>query len=230
MSILDHHAKNLCPAVWEPDGTRLTGQFSALLQDLTRDVNTAQDITRLLLVGDSTSHYWTDNSPIDIILLLPQGQARAKLRAAEIGKHRVVFHLLPDTNLPRELAERFGPLYSVSTYEWFGVVAHDTGELLRPSGLVRRLSWLLFKVLNSNEIDQYDWRIELAAFQDMKANARNDTLEELNRRIMLANHALEAYLPTLSRKEWAAAAELEANFSEDAIAKSGVNFKHLSLE
>ena len=224
MSILDYHAKNLCPGVWDQDGVQLTGQFRAVLAELTREFPAG---SRSLLVGDATSHYWTEDSDIDVIVLVPadaieKAQALARTTSARVhtGRRKFNFFVMPDSNEARHLAERFGPIYCPDTVSWHGVAAHDTGELLRPSGLVRRISWLLHKtwllseVDNNFDLDNPDWKIEFEAFNDMKALARNETLTELNRRIILADHALEQFLPTLPRGEWKTAAEFEARLNE----------------
>jgi len=215
MSILDFHAKNLCPSVWEPDGTKLTGRFYAALFELLEQFPNAQ---RCLLIGNSVSHYWLEDSDIDVVLLMAPEDVEKAQYTARVGRFKLDSHIIklfvmPSNNNARDLAERFGPIYCVDTVSWHGVVAHDTGELLRPSGLVRRISWLLYRILDSLDLTP-DWKIEITAFEDMKPISRNDTLTELNRRIILADHELEHFLPTLTRDEWKKATEFETQLNE----------------
>jgi hypothetical protein len=214
MSHLDYYTFDLLPCCWHRDGT-VTRAFRQFLQQQERRFP-ARAIVETLLVGDVTQHYWTDKSPVDVLVrVVPEHQQEVVGLAEQmVGKvawqnHPVEWFPVQETRRPDQLAERFGPVYSVNRGVWHGVVPHDTEELLRPSGLVRKLAWMQYRALRLREPDPYDWRLEKQAFREQKAGARFRTLALLRHRAALQQRHVRAALQRLDRSTWKAATEFE---------------------
>jgi hypothetical protein len=219
---LDYYTFDLLPGVWHRDGT-IVRVFRHFLQEQLRRFP-QHAVVETLLVGDAAQHYWTDNSPIDLLLrVTPEHQQEVvKLAEQMVGKidwqdHPVEFFPVPAASTPDQLAERFGPVYALGRCVWHGVVPYDTEELLRPSGLVRRFCWLQYRVLRCQDLDPYDWQIEKTAFGEQTSAARYRTLALLRQRVAVQQRKVVAVLRKLDRETWKAATIFEKELEENAV-------------
>lgn len=213
MGLLDYHAKNLLPAVWSPDGD-LTARFRAQIEDQMDRFPGVQDI---LLVGDTVSHYWQDDSEVDVLLLVPEERLKeARQQARRVSgfplvetDNRVNFWPIKAGYSPGVLAQHFGPVHSVNTGYWYGQHVQNEMELQRTAGVLQHANWRLWKAKYREDPFPYEWRILAEAFSHLSVNERNDVLDELRYRTSQIDRHVTKLLKHQSRETWRAAEQFD---------------------
>lgn len=219
MPIIDHYCFHLLPAVWHRDG-QVTRAFRGFVDQQVRRFP-EQSVKEVLLVGDAVQHYWTKDSPVDLVVRVDPGHARDVVDQAERASgtiqwqgHAVEFFAADQRHDADAVARRFGPVYSLNRQVWHGVVPFDTEELLRPSGLVARIAWQQYRMARLKDLESYEWKVEREAFRQQRPESRFRTMAEMRRRTAALRAVIDPMVTRLSRADWRQAHELEQRIAE----------------
>jgi len=221
LGLLDYHAKYLLPSVWDSDGMGLTMRFrSQLRRQLEERFPDAIDVW---LVGDAVSHYWRPDSDVDVLISAPEdvlSRYRNEANAASgfplaATENQVFFYPVKESLSPNVIARHFGPLYSMYSGLWYGNYVRDEMELRRPSALLQRINWMLFKVKRTLEPFPYEWRMTREAFRTMPPGDREEVLDALRYRIANINHRINRMLRNYPKEVWRDAELFEVLLNED---------------
>jgi hypothetical protein len=219
MPIIDHYCFDLLPAVWHRDG-QVTRGFTAFAQQQIRRFPEGS-VAEVLLIGDAVQHYWTKESPIDMVVRADPRVASEVVEQAERASgtiqwlgHPVEFFAADRRHDADAIAARFGPTYSLNRQVWHGVVPYDTEELLRPTGLVARIAWQQYRMARLKDLESYEWRVEKEAFRQQGPAARFRTMAEMRFRIAAHRATVDPLYIKLSRDDWRHAHELEQRIAE----------------
>ena len=216
--ILDHHGKNLLPAVWTPDGT-VSLRFRSQLRDQLRRFGDPP----AYLVGDAVSHYWRTDSDVDVLLFVRDDQKAEFRHQAErasgyplINTDNVLrFWLMPNATNPEVLARHFGPIYDLVQGIWYGKMALGDTALTRPEAVVQYINWRLYRAKFNEEVFPEDWRIVSAAFSDMHERDRSLVLDDLKYRVAAVNHSVNRVLTALPSAMWRRTQVFERELEEN---------------
>ncbi len=174
------------------------------------------------LVGDTTGHYWSDSSPVDILLrvdkaLIPAYRKESsflsdhKLTATD---HDLNFHVVSTGVSPETLGHFFGPIYDVMLGVWYGDRNTTTNEMVRPEALLRHANWKLFKAKRSTNPEPYGWQILLEAFRELDNNDRDLLISSLKTRLFKLNYDVGLSLKSQPSESWKLVEGLELDLAE----------------
>jgi hypothetical protein len=219
MGLLDYHAKNLLPTVWSPDGDLLM-RFRAQIDDQVKHrFAGAQDV---LLVGDAVSHYWENDSNVDVMVLIDdQDMAEASQQLKRVNgfpladtKNKVYFWPIKDKVSPEVLAKHFGPVYSVVTGYWYGQHVQDEMELRRVAGVLQYVNWKLYRAKYTEDPFPSDWKIILSAFKTLDQDDQQTVMDELKYRVAQIDRNVTKLLKRQPKAIWKAAEKLDQFLTE----------------
>lgn len=219
MSLLDYHGKNLLPTVWSPDGD-VSRSFRSQLNDQLKRFPTAREV---ILLGDTTSHYWKWDSDIDVMLRVPEedlGEARQQAKRAsgyplEDTKNQVNFWPIADSTVPAVLSKHFGSVYSVDTGYWYGKHVQDEMELRSADAVLQHANWRLYKAKFLDEPFPYEWRILAEAFSVLPDDERLAVIDSLRYRIVHIDRNVTKLLKRQPRETWRAAEKFDEDLTEN---------------
>lgn len=185
MSIYDYHYRVLNPEIWKPDEMSLTARTRQFLANQISRRFTAN--SGVFMVGDLVGHYYTPVSDLDLIIRAPEHYVKDYLHEAEMingfnlgdTEHLVNFHIVADTTAPNALADKFGPMFEVTSGTWVGRRVTDITEMTNVDSLMQAVNWKLYKKRNSLELYPYQWRVLSEAFRHLDPDERQKTISNL---------------------------------------------------
>ena len=230
MSIYDFHRRTMCPALWKDEQNL---RFSPRAQLSTQLERRFPKATKAFLVGELVSNYYTDASPMDVLVLVPDNVVKEYQEEAQVvsgyklrgTQHPVFFHVMSDQTSPEVIADKFGVLYNVGSGMWTGRRSHDPSALLDPDALMRYIRWRAYRVKDSDEPYPYRWRVLPQAYTRMEDDQRQEVLGHLRdiiERLRLnARKIAGAYRDEMI---WDSAGKLELLLQEEALDEDIMDF------
>jgi hypothetical protein len=186
MSVLDYHHRTLCPSIWSPDELVLRPKVrSHLDQQVKSRFREAQGI---LLVGEFTGHYYTDDSDLDLLVVAKtKEQVKTLIQESRFvsgylldgTSHHVNFHILAPGTSPAALASKFGPVYDLNAGVWYGRRVLDGSEMTRVEAVLEHLAWRLYKAKGSVLLDSPKWLILKEAFPKLAEQDRQRVIYQI---------------------------------------------------
>ena len=227
MSLLDYHAKYLLPTVWNRDGSGLTSRFRSQLD---RQLDRFPALVDAFIIGDAVSHYWKEDSPVDVIVTMPEEFVGGARREAEIAsgypfadsENRLFFYPVADKTSPDVLAKHFGPMHSVVSGLWYGTRLLDEMELRRPGPLLQRINWLLYRTKYDPDPFPYDWRIVSEAFSKLSPDERVEVLDDIRYRIARIQRRVTKALLRYPKEVWKGLEVFESELDENEEAGENI--------
>jgi hypothetical protein len=218
VALLDYHAKNLLPSVWTSDG-ELTARFRSQLADQLKRFPDAKEV---LLVGDAVSHYWWDDSDVDVLLRVPANHLVAyqqqAIRASGFPlietENNVSFHIVDDGLVPNVAAKYFGPIYSVNTGLWHGRHVTDELEMISPDAVEQYVNWRLYKAKYTEDPFPDDWYIIAEAFMNLDEDEREATIDRFRQRVKKIDTNVRKLLKKQPRNIWRGAEQFDKELAE----------------
>jgi len=219
MSLLDYHGKNLLPTVWSSDG-EVSRRFLAQLNTQLKRFPTVREV---ILLGDTTSHYWSWGSDIDVMLRVPEddlGEARQQAKRAsgyllDDTKNRVNFWPVSTATVSTVLSKHFGAVYSLDTNYWYGRHVQDEMELRSADAVLQHANWRLYKAKFLDDPFPYEWRILAEAFSVLPDDERLKVVDSLRYRIAHIDRNVTKLLRRQPRDTWRAAEKFDADLLEN---------------
>lgn len=224
MSILDYHRRTLCPDIWSPD--------ELVLRPKVRDHLFNQVKTRfagakgVLLVGDLTGHYYTDDSDLDLLVVSQQeDQVRDLIQESryvsgyllEGTQHPVNFHVLRPGTVTSALATKFGPVYDLNSGMWYGRRVLDASEMSRVDAVREHLTWRLYKAKGSIQLSSPKWNVLSDAFSRLPGSDRQQVIDWLKMAMAGLDRNIRRVIKAFNRADvWTGAARFAQVLNEGA--------------
>jgi hypothetical protein len=224
MSILDYHRRTLCPEIWSPD--------EQVLRPKVRDHLFNQVRARfagakgVLLVGDLTGHYYTDDSDLDLLVVSQQeDQVRGLLQESQYvsgylldgTQHPVNFHVLHPGTAAAALASKFGPVYDLNSGLWYGRRVLDTSEMSRVDAVREHLTWRLYKAKGSVQLSSPKWNVLNDAFSKLPGPDRQQVIDWLKMALFGLDRNIRRVIKAFNQAEvWTSAARFAQVLNDGA--------------
>lgn len=224
MTILDYHHRTLCPEVWSPDELVLRPKVrDHISQQVRARFTQAQGI---LLVGDLTGHYYTDDSDLDLLVVAktpeqvqPLIQESQFVSGYRLGstQHRVNFHILTPGTSPAALATKFGPVYDLNSGMWYGRRVLDASEMSRVDAVMEHVSWQLYKAKSSVQLGKPKWTILREAVSKLPAEDRKQVISKIKLTLAGLDRNVRRVIKAFNRAEvWTGAARFAQVLNDGA--------------
>jgi hypothetical protein len=220
VSLYDHHNLRLSPDIWAAGEQTLNFRVRSQIDEQLR--TRFQDIVGVYLVGPMVTHYYEEESDLDVVLRVPQDNVKPYREEARFvsgfrldpTKHEVHFYIIPDSIQPESLGHNFGPVYDYTSGSWYG--ERDTGnfQMLKSGALVRWINWQLFKAKSSLEVFPDYWTILFSAFQELGEEERALIVDALRWRVKGLERKIRDKLRQQSAPVWKKSEEFEEKLIE----------------
>jgi hypothetical protein len=180
--------------------------------------------TGVLLIGPMVGHYYTDDTPVDVLVAVPSSSIKDYKRELEFingrillpTEHQIFFYLVPNTVSVDILTQYFGPVYDVLSGIWYGPRVTDITELARPSAILQRIAWQLYRYKNEVELFPELWTPVFAAFEELGVEEQNQVVDALRFKIKKLDVALQKLLKNIPNAAvWKAVDSFEDLLNED---------------
>lgn len=220
MGLLDYHAKYLLPTVWDSDGMGLRHRFVSQLEN---QLDRFPYLRDAFLVGDAVSHYWRDDSDVDVILHVPDAYVAEAQREASMASgypfsdsaNRLFLYPVSTESSPSVVAQHFGPLHSVVSGLWYGTRLLDEMELRRPGPLLQRINWMLYKSRLATDPFPYKWRIVKEAYSRLNPDERVEVLDDIRYRVKRLDRSITKAVRHYPKAVWKDLERFEDELAEE---------------
>ncbi len=223
MKVLDYHRRLMDGSIWNSDEMTLASNTRRHLHhQMSRRFPNAKAV---YLVGELVGHYYEDTSDLDILVRVADSDLEAYGEDANIVSgyllsrttHPVRFYLVPERVSAAALAERFGPLYDVTTGSWHGKRVTDITEMARADAILQRARWRLYKAKWSTELYPYYWNVLKTAFASIPVQDREGVLFELRKHVQVLNKNVRSVVKAYNKADiWKEASAFSEQLEEEA--------------
>jgi hypothetical protein len=180
----------------------------------------------VLLVGDLTGHYYTDDSDLDLLVVAAQeDQVKSLLQESQFvsgyrldgTSHSVNFHILHPGTSAAALASKFGAVYDLNSGMWYGRRVLDTSEMSRVDAVREHLTWRLYKAKGSVQLSSPKWNILKEAFSKLPQDDRQQLVDWLKMSLAGLDRNIRRVIKAFNKTEvWTGAAHFAEVLADGA--------------